>query len=219
MGIKIKRIKRVKREKAFFKKDEKPDFYKMLLIQCEIASKSTHTLMKFMQNPDPLLAEKIDQLQVEGDKVRHKLIDYVENTFITPLDRHDIFAVSRMIDDLTDKTGDLKDFLQFFDYVPDSTHLAMIAVIHESTEKLSESLRNWNNTSMEDFWPGLFKVKENKDIVRRLYWETIDTITDYEFSLHDGTVKREFSKELYMLSHKTGKAGDRLSDIRIKSIK
>ena len=213
------KIKRIKKEKTFFKREEKPDFYKMLQSQCEIAAGSIRTLLKFMNTPQPELAAKIDSYQVKGDRIRRQLIDYVENNFISPLDRHDIFAVSRMIDDLTDKTGDLKDFLQYFDYMPDSIHLEMIAVISESVDALEQSLKKWNSASIDEFWPELIKVKNNKDIVRRLYWETIDTITDAEFSLHDGTVKREFSKELYMLSHKTGKVGDRLSDIRIKAIK
>lgn len=216
MSIKIKKIKK---EKAFFKKDEKPDFYKMLLAQCEIASKSISALVKFIRYSTPELAEQIEGYEKEGDRERRKLIDYVENTFITPLDRHDIFAVSRMIDDMTNKIRDLKDFILFFDYKPGKTHLEIISIIESSIEDIAEALRHWKSTSSDLFWSSLVNVRKNKEIIKRLYWEAIDAVSDDKDTLHDAAVQSEFSRELYMLSHKAGKIGNRLSDIRIKAIK
>ena len=105
-------------KKSFFKKAEQPNFYYMLSRQCEITSISISLLLKYIDTREEELAEQIEHCEKDADKVRRSLIDYVENSFITPIDRHDIFALSRSIDDITDKIKDLKDFLVFFQYRP-----------------------------------------------------------------------------------------------------
>ena len=96
-------------KKSFFKKQERPNFYYMLTRQCEITSRGISLLLKYIDTRDDELAEQIEHCEKDADKVRRSLIDYVENSFITPLDRHDLFALSRIIDDITDKIKDLKN--------------------------------------------------------------------------------------------------------------
>ena len=216
---KIKDVRKVKREKAFYKRNEKPEFDDLLLKQCVITSQCIAELLELMETRDTELADKIEKHENKADKVRLKLIDYVETSFITPLDRHDIFAVSRLIDDITDKINELKDFIMFFDFKPDETQIEIVKIIESSINDIEIAVKNWKKSTKDNFWKYLVNINRNQDTVKRLYWKTIDTITDYEFNLHDATVMREFSKELHELSRKTGRAGDRLSDIKIKAIK
>ncbi len=205
--------------KNFFRKEERPNFYSMLYKQCEITDESMSMFLKFMDSKDLSLAEEIEQCEKKADKVRRKVIDYVENSFITPLDRHDLFAVSRSIDDITDKIKDLKDFLIFFNYTPTEKNLEMTELIYDSIHAVTEAVSHWTDDSPEFFWEHLVKAKKNENQIKRLYWENIDELEFRKQSLRNIIVVREFSKDLNSLANKTGKAADRISDIKIKSIK
>ena len=193
-------------KKSFFKKQEQPNFYYMLSRQCEITSRSISLLLKYIDTQEEDLAEQIEHCEKDADKVRRSLIDYVENSFITPLDRHDIFALSRSIDDITDKIKDLKDFLVFFQYQP-------------TDKNLTCAMNEWAHDRIEHFWDDLVKAKKNENQVKRLYWEGIADLEFQEITLKDVIMQREFAKDLNKLANKIGKAADRISDIKIKSIK
>ena len=144
--------------------------------------------------------------------MRRGLIDYVETSFITPLDRHDLFAVSRCIDDMTDKIKDLKDFLVFFDYTPFEKHVGMARCIASSILAITAAMEKWND-SCDIFW---------ENLVKRLYWEIIadlDQQDQQKLPLKEVIILREFSKDLNSLANKIGRAADSISDLKIKSIK
>jgi uncharacterized protein Yka (UPF0111/DUF47 family) len=44
----------------------------------------------------------VRRFEKEADEVRRILIDELNQTFVTPIDREDIFALSRAIDDILD---------------------------------------------------------------------------------------------------------------------
>ncbi len=208
----------MKHKPNFFKKNERPDFQSMLLRQCEITSKSISLLLNYLAEPEDYLAEQIESCEKKADKVRRTLIDYVENSFITPLDRHDLFAVSRSIDDMTDKIKDLKDFLLFFNYTPYPKHVEMAHCICSSIHAITAAMENWYEDTSA-FWDALVKAKKNENQVKRLYWEIIADLDQQELSLKEIIIMREFSKDLNCLANKIGRAADSISDLKIKSIK
>jgi len=58
-------------------------------------------LMTELDNPKARL-DKLVKLEHEGDLVTHELIEYTKKMFITPLDREDIFNITKGIDNITD---------------------------------------------------------------------------------------------------------------------
>lgn len=57
-------------------------------------------LMNNLENPEPIL-EKLSELEHEGDTITHNLIEHTKKMFITPLDREDIFRITKDIDNVT----------------------------------------------------------------------------------------------------------------------
>lgn len=206
-------------KKSFFKKGERPNFYHMLKRQCEITMRSSMLLLRLAENNEEDLAEEIEACEKKADKVRRDLIDYVENSFITPLDRHDLFSLSRSIDDVTDKIKDLKDFILFFHYSPTRKNVEMIRLIDSSIYSLTDAMSEWADDRIENFWDDIVRAKKNENQVKRLYWENISDLDRCKETLKDVIVMREFSKDLNSLANKIGKAADSISDAKIKSIK
>ena len=202
-----------------FKKKEKPNVYHMMTYQCEEAYIAIYNLIKLLITRKPEYGDAIEDCEKTADRKRRELIDYVRNSFITPVDRHDLFAVSRQIDDITDEIKDLKDFILFFDYQPSMSLEDMMTLIKEAITLLTEAVSSWaENQPEEEFWTRIVRIKKIENEMKRLYWESIkDMSQDKDYLELIRSV--DFRKDLNSLANKIGRAADTLSDIKIKAIK
>ena len=89
--------------KWFYKKNETPNFYYMLKEQCDYSLLAIKALNSYILDLNPITADEIEAIEKKADSKRRTLLSYVESSFITPLDRHDISSISRCLDDITDK--------------------------------------------------------------------------------------------------------------------
>lgn len=206
-------------KKYFFGKKEQPDFYSMLKEQCRITLESIELFLEFVVKKDFKLTGEIELNEKRADRVRQRLIEYVEKSFITPLDRHDIFGISRVIDDITDRIKDLKDFIIFFSYEPSHNDIQIINLLAESITYLYHSMSEWENDDVEIFWENLVKAKKNENQVKRIYWQNIIELRKSDGHFGDIIIRREFSRDLNSLANKIGRTADRIGEVKIKSIK
>jgi len=85
----------------FFK--PQPDrFIQLLIQQAEYTVKGMEALQEYLDDPCKERAEIVTRMEKEADEVRRILIDELNRTFVTSIDREDIFALSRAIDDIID---------------------------------------------------------------------------------------------------------------------
>ncbi len=85
-----------------FFKPRQDNFLRLLTEQSEYAVRGLEALLAYVENGDKAAAESVRSLEKEADEVRRVLIDELNRTFVTPMDREDIFALSRAIDDILD---------------------------------------------------------------------------------------------------------------------
>ena len=50
----------------------------------------------------------------EGDRIIHEIIDRLNHTFVTPIDREDILALASALDDIVDYTEEVADYLGLY---------------------------------------------------------------------------------------------------------
>jgi predicted phosphate transport protein (TIGR00153 family) len=86
---------------GFFKKREAV-FNKLIEEQASISYDGLKLLVKYLETQDPEIAEQLALKEKEADEVRRILIDELNQSFVTPFDREDIFTLSRSIDDVVD---------------------------------------------------------------------------------------------------------------------
>lgn len=81
----------------------RPDrFIQLLLQQADFTVQGIEALGAYMDEPSSRRADEVTRLEKEADEVRRILIDELNRTFVTPIDREDIHALSRAIDDVLD---------------------------------------------------------------------------------------------------------------------
>jgi hypothetical protein len=60
------------------------------------------------------LAEEIRDREHEGDRIVHDIIQHLNQTFVTPIDREDILALASGLDDIVDYTEEVADYLGLY---------------------------------------------------------------------------------------------------------
>jgi uncharacterized protein len=60
------------------------------------------------------LAQDILNCEHEGDRITHDIIDRLNHTFVTPIDREDILALASALDDVVDYAEEVADYMGLY---------------------------------------------------------------------------------------------------------
>ncbi|MBV8947388.1 MAG: DUF47 domain-containing protein [Solirubrobacterales bacterium] len=60
------------------------------------------------------LADDIRACEHDGDRITHEVIQRLNHTFVTPIDREDILQLSSALDDIVDYTEEVADYLGLY---------------------------------------------------------------------------------------------------------
>src|SRR5215217_5334671 len=93
--------RRIERMRSIFKR-QPSRFLERLGQQALLTVNGLEALLDYMNKPNEKNAQRIHRLEQDADEVRRMLIDELNRTFVTPIDREDIFSLSRAIDDVLD---------------------------------------------------------------------------------------------------------------------
>lgn len=81
----------------------RPDrFIQLLIQQADYTVQGMEALLAYLNAPGNERAQEVTRLEKEADEIRRILIDELNHTFVTPIDREDIHTLSRAIDDIID---------------------------------------------------------------------------------------------------------------------
>src|SRR6476620_4250713 len=71
----------------------------------EIADKLIELLDRFPDGASDLFRD-VRELEHEGDRLTHELVDLINRTFVTPFDRDDMYRLAGVLDDVCDHIDD-----------------------------------------------------------------------------------------------------------------
>jgi hypothetical protein len=87
------------------------------------------------------LARDILICEQEGDRVTHDIINRLNNTFVTPIDREDIISLSSALDDITDLTEEVADYLGLYKIEAPMEQAQQLAhILLQATRQLAEAM-------------------------------------------------------------------------------
>ena len=83
----------------------------------------------------------IRELEHEGDRLTHAVIDLLNRTFVTPFDRDDMYRLASVIDDVCDHVDEAADNIDAYEVrdVPDKARL-QAEVIYRAASRLHEAV-------------------------------------------------------------------------------
>src|ERR671931_2724787 len=95
------------------------------------------------------LARDVLVCEHEGDRITHDIIQRLNSTFVTPIDREDIYGLASALDDIVDFIEETADFLGIYRIeAPMDKAQKLADVLHESSRAIAGAiprLRTFNN--------------------------------------------------------------------------
>ena len=89
------------------------------------------------------LSREILKAEQEGDRITHDIIKRLNTTFVTPIDREDIYGLATQMDDIVDFTEEAADFLGLYKIeAPMEQAQALTKVLVASCEQLAAGLEH-----------------------------------------------------------------------------
>src|SRR5918911_934030 len=83
------------------------------------------------------LARDVVVCEEEGDRITHDIIQRLNSTFVTPIDREDIYALASSLDDIVDFVEEVSDFLGLYRIeAPMEQAQQMARILHEAARQL-----------------------------------------------------------------------------------
>ena len=77
---------------------KKVNFFELLGKQCAAMVGGMRALYDYCSTCDEKFGDDVIRIEDEGDMIRRVLIDELNKTFITPMERNDLFYLSRQLD-------------------------------------------------------------------------------------------------------------------------
>ena len=125
---------------ALFQK-KKCDFCEMLHAQAQKVLEGLDALYAWAGGGVDNKREKVKDIEKEADELRRILIEELNQTFVTPFDREDIFSLSRAIDDVMDYADRTVDEMEIYEVKPNNHVIQMIDILRKAARELSDAIR------------------------------------------------------------------------------
>ena len=138
MSVKLRQKLTEIRQKMFQRKPN--HFLSRLIEQSELVVNGTAALQEYMQKPSKKNAAQVRQIEKEADEVRRILIDELNRTFVTPIDREDLFSLSRAVDDVLDYAYSTINEMDILDVTPNHHLQLMAEMLYHSAEEINLAL-------------------------------------------------------------------------------
>jgi predicted phosphate transport protein (TIGR00153 family) len=128
--------------RAFFQRKSRPDiFLKMICDQAAHTQRGLEALQEYMKEPSDDLAASVRATEKEADEVRRILIDELNRSFITPIDREDLFSLSRAIDDVLDYANSTVEEMTLLRVEPNQYLSRMVSLLRDAAEEINRGVQ------------------------------------------------------------------------------
>lgn len=112
------------------------NFLELLEKQTLKTREGLEALEIFLRTLDPESSHKVEAIEKEADEYRRVLIDELNHSFVTPIDREDLFSLSRAIDDVLDYAYSTVDEIVMLGVQPTEHLRGMVSVVREAVQEL-----------------------------------------------------------------------------------
>ena len=158
--------------------------------------------------------EKVKDIERQADELRRIVIEELNQTFVTPFDRDDIFSLSRAIDDVMDYADRTVDEMEIYEVKPNNHVVQMIDILRKAARELNDSIRliqKYPNIALEHATKAKAAENEMENAYHRALAELFKgTDTVYMLKM------REIYRHLSNAADRGDEAANLIGDIVVK---
>jgi uncharacterized protein len=121
------------------------------------------------------LAGDIRDLEHDGDQITHDLIDRMNKTFVTPIEREDVLQLASALDDVVDYTEEVADFLGLYGIEAPMDQAQQLAdILVSATRELAAALPRLHG--FRDIHPQVVEIHRLENEGDRIVREAIASL-------------------------------------------
>ena len=198
----------------FRRRQENDNFFTLLHDQGCKTLEGLEALCCFATENSQASADKVKNIEREADDIRRIIIDRLNHTFITPIDREDIFALSRAIDDVMDYANTTVYEMQIYKVKADAHIMSMIGILKEGSLEIaaaSKNLKAYPNVAMEH----AKKAKAAENRIEEAYRASLAQLFEGDDPVYMMKM-REVYRHLSNAADRCDEAADIVADIVVK---
>ena len=210
-----------------------PDFQAKIAEQCRLLERALQLLESFLDDMRIGNADEVRQCIELGRSLASESLDRLHRTFITRIDREDIYLLITRVDHVFDYVETSMRELEVLKVAPDRWMKTMVAQLHEGAGALTEGFERFRQDP-DKAEPGAARARRAERAVEATYREALAemfAIDDYpdtagaagapsgkqciEF-LVDRIKRREVYRHLSNAADRLAHAGEALHDLSVK---
>ncbi len=194
------------------------NFLQLLGQQADKTREGLEALEGFVKSMDESHARRVEQIEKEADELRRILIDDLNRSFVTPIDREDLFALSRTIDDVLDYGYSTVDEMVMFGVQPTELMQKMVTILREAAEELHLGVLQLRERPQVALAHAT-RAKKLENRAESLYREAINELFQEPKTVEDVMwmlKKREIYRHLSNAADRGDEAANIISDIVVK---
>ena len=118
---------------------------------------------------DEGIGREVLKAEQTGDQITHEIIKRLNSTFVTPIDREDIYSLATHMDDIVDYAEEAADFLALYKIeAPMSQAQALTKVLVGACEQLAEGLEHLPEfKDLDKYWIEIHRLENEGDRISR----------------------------------------------------
>jgi hypothetical protein len=176
-------------------------------------------LLEFSRAPCEAAAKIVKDAEEQGDEERRLLIDELNRTFVTPIDREDLFALSRAIDDILDYALTTVDEMLLFRLQTNTFVTQMAEVLLAAGKEIQMAMqRILEHPQVAN--EHAVRAKHNENRVEKLYREATANLFGGKVETVDGVMEilklREVYRHLSNAADRVDTAANIITDVIMK---
>lgn len=198
---------------------QRPDpFVDQLLVQTAQLKEGARAVVDFMDMPTKELALRVRDIEQMADRARRDLILQLKSAFVTPIDREDLFGLSRALDDVLDYLYSTTREVVLLHVTPNPALKAMAAVLSDCAIALDSAVQAMQ-TDPDQSNQHAIRVLSLENRMDRLYvkaladlFEDVDSKEDVVYVLK----MREIYRHMIHAAQSAEQAANLINDILVK---
>lgn len=129
-------------------KPKEDEFFKLFVDSCQVVHEGACLLKNILEKPSATSEDlgQISDIEHKADDINDAIIDRLNQTFLTPLDREDIYSIATMLDDIVDMLqGAVERMVLYKTGEPTSGAGELARILIESTSELMSAFQLLKN--------------------------------------------------------------------------
>jgi uncharacterized protein len=179
--------------------------------QAQLLVLGADALRDYMKKPNKKNTTRVSDLEKQGDEIRRILIDELNRTFVTPIDREDLFSLSRSIDDVLDLAESAMREMDALDVLPNDSLRRMAELLYISTQEIVlaiQRLEKHPNVASQH----VMRIKKLENDMESHYTRSLAVLFNTEPKNMGDLMTRLKLREIYQQMYYAMRGAERVSD-------